>query len=515
MTTPAITAATAATTAANAAITAANAAISASRLQSPGGADPAGSVPPREPVDTVAALAPVLQQLRQAWQSRKPDLAQRRDDLQRLRATLKRRLPEMADVVAADFGHRSRDESLLADGLTVLTAIDHLLGNLRRWTRPRNVGAGWRLWPARAQLRHVPLGVVGVISPWNYPVNLALIPLATAIAAGNHVFLKPSEHTPQTTRFLRELLAEVFPAGRVAVAEGGAEIAAAFAALPFDHLVFTGSTAVGRKVMAAAAQNLTPLTLELGGKSPAIVCDDYPIARAAARLATGKWFNAGQTCIAPDYVLLVGHSRRDELVQALRGEVAARYGDLSGAADDYTRIVNQGQFERLQGWLDEARERGCEIVALAGGHDPARRLFAPVLVLDPPDDIALMREEIFGPVLPVRTVDTLQQAIDHINRRPRPLALYPFSHDRRQVEAILHATVAGGVTVNDALLHFAAENLPFGGVGASGMGAYHGRAGFDAMTKAVPVLWQARRSATDLLRPPYPRIRRLVDLLLR
>ena len=514
MTTPATTAATAAATSANATITAANAAITATGAGRSAGPAPLGDAP-AEAVTTAAALEPTVSRLRQAWQAQPPSYAQRRDDLRRLRAALKRRLPEMADTIAADFGHRSRDETLLADGLTVLAGIDHLLRHLRGWMKPRRVGAGWRLWPARAQLRPVPLGVVGVIAPWNYPVNLALIPLATAIAAGNHVFLKPSEHTPRTTRFLQSLLAEVFPATRVAVADGGADLAGAFAALPFDHLVFTGSTAVGRKVMAAAAANLTPLTLELGGKSPLILCEDYPLERATARLATGKWFNAGQTCIAPDYVLVVGRARRDALVQALRGQVAARYGDLSGDAPDYSRIVNDAQFARLQGWIDEARARGCEVLPLASGHDPARRLFAPVLVLDPPEDLALMREEIFGPILPVLSVDSLQQAIDFVNARPRPLALYPFSHDRRQVEAILRATVAGGVTVNDALLHFAAENLPFGGVGASGMGAYHGRAGFDSFTRQLPVLWQARRNATDLLRPPYPRIRRLIDLLLR
>jgi coniferyl-aldehyde dehydrogenase len=513
MTTPATTAATAATTAANATITAANAAIAAASATPREDTTDGGAR--QEPVTTVAALAPTLQHLRQAWQARQPDHAQRRGDLLRLRAALKRRLPEMAATIAADFGHRSHDESLLADGMTVLSAIDHLLRHLRGWMKPRRVGAGWRLWPARAQLRPMPLGVVGVIAPWNYPVNLALIPVATAIAAGNHVFLKPSEHTPRTTRFLHELLAEVFPASRVAVAEGGAELASAFAGLPFDHLVFTGSTAVGRKVMAAAAANLTPLTLELGGKSPAIVCDDYPIARAAARLATGKWFNAGQTCIAPDYALVVGRERGDALVQALREQVAARYGDLSGDAADYARVINDAQFERLQGWLDEASARGCAVLPLAAGHDPARRLFVPTLVLDPPQDIALMREEIFGPILPVICMDSLEQAIGFVNARPRPLALYPFSHDRGQVETILRSTLAGGVTVNDTLLHCAADNLPFGGVGASGMGAYHGRAGFDALTKALPVLWQARRSATDLLHAPYPRIRRLIDLLLR
>ncbi len=467
-----------------------------------------------DPATPVDALAPTLQSLRAAWQAHKPGHDQRRDDLRALRAALKARLPRMVEAIAADFGHRPRHESLLAEGMPVLTTIDMMLDNLRAWMRPRRVSAGWRLWPARAQLRNEPLGVVGVISPWNYPVNLALVPLATAVAAGNHEFLKPSESTPATSRFLRELLGEVFPADRVAVAQGGADVGAAFAALPLDHLVFTGSTAVGRKVMAAAAPNLTPLTLELGGKSPAIVCPGAPLDRAAARLATGKWFNGGQTCIAPDYVLVVGKARRDALVQALKAEAAARWPDLRGDAADYTRIIDEAQFARLQQWLDEARERGCEVLPLAEGHDPARRVFAPMVVVDPPQDIALMREEIFGPILPVLAVDSLEQAIGFVNARPRPLALYPFGN-RAEAEQVLRATLAGGVTVNDTLLHFAAEHLPFGGVGASGMGAYHGRAGFDAFSKQLPVLWQSRRSASDLLKPPYAPVAKLLDFLVR
>lgn len=461
-------------------------------------------------------ISRVWRSLRDAWLLNRPDIAQREADLRRLRAAFKPRLDEMAAAIAADFGHRSHDESRIADGMSVLSAIDHLLGNLRQWARPRPVPAGAKLWPARAQLRPVPLGVVGVISPWNYPVTLALVPLATAIAAGNHVLLKPSEHTPRTSAFLADLLAAVFPAGRVAVLQGGADVAAAVSALPLDHLVFTGSTAVGRKVMAAAAAHLVPLTLELGGKSPAIVCDDYPLDKAAARLATGKFFNAGQTCIAPDYVL-ISAARRDAFVQQLQQQVVQRYGDFSGATD-YTRIINPGQFERLQGYLRQAHARGVKVIALAD-IEPERadreRLIAPTVVLDPPDDLDLMREEIFGPLLPVRGHVDLQAALDDVLSRERPLALYPFSHDRTTVERILGTVVAGGVTVNDTLLHFAAEGLPFGGVGASGMGAYHGRAGFDGMSKLMPVLWQSRWAATDLLRPPYARVAGLLKLLMR
>ena len=466
------------------------------------------------PHTAASDLAPTLQRLRAGWQAAAPDFRQRRDDLQRLRAALKRRMDEMAAAISADFGHRSVHESRIADGMTVLNGIDHLCKHLRGWMRPQRVGVGWRLLPARAQIRPMPLGVVGVIAPWNYPVNLALIPLATAIAAGNHVYLKPSEHTPRTAEFLRSLLAEVFPPDRVAVATGGAEIGAAFAALPFDHLVFTGSTAVGRKVMAAAAPNLTPLTLELGGKSPVLIADDYPIEQAAARIATGKWFNCGQTCIAPDYVLLPA-GKRDAFVAALRREVQARYGADLGNRDDYTRVVNDGQYARLQGYLDDARARGIETVTLAGTADPAQRLLPPTVLLDPGDDAKVMQDEIFGPLLPLKTYATLDEAMAYINAHERPLALYPFSHDRAVVERILHDTVAGGVSVNDTLFHFAIPDLPFGGVGASGMGAYHSRAGFDAMSKLLPVLWQARRTGGDLLKPPYSRAQWLLDLIVR
>ncbi|MCY7355268.1 MAG: coniferyl aldehyde dehydrogenase [Lysobacter sp.] len=460
---------------------------------------------------STSELHPTLDRLRSAWQAAKPDYHQRRDDLLRLRATLKSRLDEMANTISEDFGHRSQHESLIADGMTVLGEIDHLLAHLRRWMRPKRVGVGWKFWPARAEIRAQPVGVVGVISPWNYPVNLALIPLVTAIAAGNHVYLKPSEHTPRTAQFLRTLLADVFPADRVAVALGGADIASEFSALPFDHLVFTGSTAVGRKVMAAAAQNLTPVTLELGGKSPAIVCADFPLEQAAARLATGKWFNGGQTCIAPDYVL-VDVQRRDALVAALRDEVQRRYGSTSG--DDYTRIINDGQFQRLSGYLDDARTRGHHVIALAEASD-APLSFAPTLVIDPGDDAQVMQDEIFGPILPIKSYDSLDDAIAYVNRHGRPLALYPFSHDRDNIEQILHNTLAGGVTVNDTLLHFGINALPFGGIGPSGMGAYHGKAGFDAYSKQLPILWQSRRAASDWLKPPYFKVDKFIRMLLR
>jgi len=463
-----------------------------------------------------ADLAAIAHSLRHAWHSQRPSLQQRDTDLLRLRMAVKDGMQEMALAIAADFGHRSLDESRIADGMSVLSAIDHLRRHLRRWSRPRRARTGLKLWPARAHLRPTPLGVVGVISPWNYPVTLALVPLATAIAAGNHVLLKPSEHTPRTSAWLAALVAEVFPVERVAVVQGGADVAAAVAGLPLDHLVFTGSSAVGRKVMAAAAQHLVPLTLELGGKSPAIVCADYPLDKAAARLATGKWFNAGQTCIAPDHVL-VDAVRQGELVQLLQQQVQSRYADFSEASD-YTRIINEGQYQRLQGYLAQARERGVTVIPLASvdaERADRERLLVPTVVLDPPADLDLMQEEIFGPILPVIGYHDLATVLERVATGDRPLALYPFSHDRIRIEQILGTVVAGGVTVNDTLLHFAAEGLPFGGVGASGMGAYHGQAGFDALSHLTPVLWQRQWAATDLLKPPYPKIAGILKLLLR
>ena len=446
-------------TAANAAIIAANAAIAAANADQNGNNAPVPDAERAPPADEIAELAPTLERLRKAWRAKKPDYAQRMDDLARLKAAFKARMGEMEAAVRADYGHRSAHETLLADGMTVLGEIDHLRRHLRGWMRPKRASVGWRLWPASARIRHEAVGVVGVMSPWNYPVNLALVPLATAIAAGNHVFVKPSEHTPQTSAWLQQLLADVFPADRVAVALGGAELGAAFSALPFDHLVFTGSTAVGRKVMAAAAPNLTPLTLELGGKSPAIVAADFPIEQAAARLASGKWFNGGQTCIAPDYIL-IDAARRDALVDALRKQVQARYGADMGAASDYTRVINAGQYRRLRGYIDDARTRGLTVIELAtidASRADAEHLIPPTLIIEPDDDAKVMQDEIFGPILPIHGYASLDDALAYVERHDRPLALYPFSYDRSVVETILSRLIAGGVTVNDTLLHFAAN----------------------------------------------------------
>ncbi|HTI95516.1 MAG TPA: coniferyl aldehyde dehydrogenase [Rudaea sp.] len=448
------------------------------------------------PTDLNATLA----RLRAAQQRNVPTYRQRMDDLKRLRIAFKARSEEFAAAMSADFGRRSRHESLLSDTFTVLKEIDYTRRHLRGWMRSKRALADWLFWPASTQVRYQPLGVVGVIAPWNYPVNLALKPLIAAIAAGNHVMLKPSEHTPRTSELLKKLLDEVFPADRVATILGGPDVASAFAALPLDHLFFTGSTAVGRKVMAAAAPNLTPVTLELGGKSPAIVAPDYPIATAVDRIAAGKFLNAGQTCIAPDYVLLPKASI-PAFVEEMKKYVAQHYGDVA-ANPDYSSIVNAGQYSRLKGYLDQAHAAGAKIVELAAG-DAGQRVLPPTLVLDAREDLALMQDEIFGPILPLVGVDSVDAAIAYVNARPRPLALYHFDHDRARTRRVLERTVAGGVSVNDTVMHFAQSALPFGGVGPSGMGAYHGRAGFLALSKAKPVLYQARWTSMKFMRPPY------------
>ncbi len=462
----------------------------------------------------VIDLNALLGRQKDAWQANPPTPAQRLRDLGALREVFKRRFNELTEAMSEDFGRRSTHESLLTDGMTVFHEIDHMRKHLARWSRSRHRMADALFWPARTEIQYRALGVVGVISPWNYPVNLALIPLVSAIAAGNHVMLKPSEHTPRTSELLRDLLAEVFPPERVSTVLGGPEVAAHFAALPFDHLFFTGSTEVGRKVMAAAAPNLTPVTLELGGKSPAIVAVGYPIEKAAQRIAAGKLLNAGQTCIAPDYVL-VPNDQRHAFVEALRAYVTRHYPALK-TTPDYSSIIHDGHYQRLHGLVEEARNSAAEIITLpdASAHDHEHRVFAPTVILDPDPSLRVMQEEIFGPILPVIGYSRIEDAIDFVNARPRPLALYHFDHDRKRTRQVLRSTLAGGVTVNDCVLHIAQSELPFGGVGPSGMGHYHGHTGFLTFSKQMPVLYQARWSSMALLRPPYAKLADFVTRLL-
>ncbi len=458
-------------------------------------------------------LLPQLEQMRAAQRRQPPPYAQRVADLDRLAEAIRKYRDEVVKTVSADFGRRSRHESLLAEVMISLDEIKYMRGHLRAWMRPLRRGVNLPFLPARGEVQYQPLGVVGVMAPWNYPFQLAVVPLANAIAAGNHVMLKPSEHTPRTSDLLARLLSEVFPADRVAVVQGGADVGAAFSRLPFDHLLFTGSTPVGRAVMAAAADNLTPLTLELGGKSPALIAPGYPIEHAAERIAAGKCFNGGQTCVAPDYVL-VPRAQRDEFVRAYLASVRRRYPSLA-SNPDYTAVVNHRQAARLREWLDDARDRGVTVMQYRPDSEvppPGVEMIPPTVLLDPPDEALVMQGEIFGPLLPVKSYDSHDAAIDYINGRDRPLAFYPFDRDRARLQRTLGAVVAGGVCVNDTLIQFGQHDLPVGGVGPSGMGRYHGHTGFLTFSNAVSVLYQSRLNSMWLLDPPFGK---LADFVLK
>lgn len=446
-----------------------------------------------------------------------PSHATRREWLAALERMLRESLGEIEAAIDADFGHRSAHETRLLEAFPCLEGIRHARKHLRRWMANERRPTGRWFLPGRSLLVPQPLGVVGIIVPWNYPLFLAVGPLTGALAAGNRVALKMSEYTPRFAGLFRELVARHLGEGVALVVEGDAETGRAFSRLPFDHLLFTGSTAVGHHVMRAAADKLMPVTLELGGKSPAIVAPGFALARAAERIAVGKTMNAGQTCIAPDYAL-VPRAQLRAFVEALRASVDALYPQLRDTPD-YTHVIDARHYARLAGYLDQARAAGCEVVALSSRMtegDADRRRMPPFALLDPPGDLDVMRDEIFGPLLPVIGYDSLDGAIAHVNARPRPLALYYFDDDSTRIAHLLRATHAGGVTINDTILHIAQDELPFGGVGASGMGAYHGKAGFDTFSKLKPVFRQARVNGLGLFKPPYgPLFERMVKLLMR
>ncbi|PKO32395.1 MAG: coniferyl aldehyde dehydrogenase [Betaproteobacteria bacterium HGW-Betaproteobacteria-9] len=434
-------------------------------------------------------------------------LALRLDRLQRMRALIDVHGVALAEAVQADFGVRSLQLTEVADFFVLRALLGDLEKHTSAWMKPRRVATPIYLQPASAHIQRQPLGVIGVIGPWNYPLQLTLGPAATALAAGNRVMIKPSELTPHTSALLAAVLNQAFATDEVCVVQGGADVAHEFASLPFDHLFFTGSTAVGRKVAAAAADNLTPTTLELGGKSPCIIDASCDIASAALKIAHGKLLNAGQTCIAPDYVLLP-RGREAEFEQAFAAAVVRLFPTIGGNPD-YTSIVSDRHHARLQSLLSEARTQGARVVEIRasiveGAHTVAQeRQMNPVLVFDAPSGLRLMREEIFGPMLPVLTYRKLDDAIATINTGPRPLALYWFGSDTGARDHVLSNTVSGGVTVNDTLLHIAHDNLPFGGVGESGWGAYHGETGFLRFTQQKSVLVQSRFAMGSLFYPPY------------
>ena len=439
-----------------------------------------------------------------------PPAAQRQQWLKALRDLLSAERDPLIDAISQDFSHRSPDETLLAELMPSLHGIHYASRHLKGWMRASRRKVGVAFQPASAKVVYQPLGVVGVIVPWNYPLYLAIGPLVGALAAGNRVMLKLSESTPATGLLLKDLLGRIFPDDLVCVVLGEADIGVAFSQLRFDHLLFTGATSIGKHVMRAAAENLTPVTLELGGKSPAIVSHDVPLKDAAERIAFGKTLNAGQTCVAPDYVL-VPEDRVGSFVEAYRQAVRGFFPTLANNPD-YTAIINDRQLARLNGYISDATSKGALLIPLF--EQGQGRRMGHSLLLNVSDDMTVMQDEIFGPLLPIVPYKDLDQAFAYINQRPRPLALYYFGYDKREQNRVLHETHSGGVCLNDTLLHVAQDDMPFGGIGASGMGHYHGHEGFLTFSKAKGVLIKQRFNAAKLIYPPYGKsIQKLIQKL--
>ena len=451
------------------------------------------------------SLPEQLVRLKQACQAQPmPSLAQRRSRLTALKSALLAHKQALCDALALDYGQRSDYDSLVADILPCVMQINYSLKRLKGWMRPVRRHPGLLLAPARVEVHYQPLGVVGIMVPWNFPVMLSLGPLIGAIAAGNRAMIKLSEFTPHTNAALRTLLEAVFDDDEVVLIEGDAGLAAAFSTLPFDHLLFTGSTAVGRLVMAAAAPQLTPLTLELGGKSPCLIAPDMPLALAVERMIFGKSLNAGQICVAPDYVLLP-RGQEQGFIEAYQTHFRRLY-PKGLDSPDYGSIINAAQYERLTAWLAEAKQAGAEVhpCASPARDDGARRL-VPHLLTEVPGHCQLMQQEIFGPLLPLVPYDSIEEAIAYVAARPRPLALYLMSLDPALQHRLIRETHAGGMAINECLFQVAADDAPFGGIGPSGMGHYHGHEGFLTFSKAKTVLRRGRFSAGTLIHPPYRR----------
>ena len=465
------------------------------------------NAPLESPPVAIDDLARLHRLQREAFaRERYPSLAVRRDRLRRLLELTRRHERAIVDAIDADFGSRSAHETRLAELLIVANGIRDALRDLKHWMRPRRVATPLALLPGRGEILPQPLGVIGIIAPWNYPFQLAMAPATGALAAGNRVLVKPSEITPRTSALLREIVSTAFAEDELAVVTGGADVGAAFASTKFDHLFFTGSTQVGRKVARAAAEQLVPVTLELGGKSPALFAADADLDVAVPRFVAGKLFNAGQTCIAPDYAL-VPSAWRDDFVKRVIATIERFYPTLADNPD-YTAIVDSRHYERLRGLVDDARMRGAQVIEVNPGSealDPARRKLAPVIIAGADDALAVMQQEIFGPLLPIETYEDIDEAIARIARRPSPLAFYYFGRDAALRERVMRETLAGGVTVNDTLWHFGHEDLPFGGVGDSGIGAYHGERSFLTFSNQKSIFHQPRLAPARLLWPPYGR----------
>ncbi|MEO1039910.1 MAG: aldehyde dehydrogenase family protein [Pseudomonadota bacterium] len=455
--------------------------------------------------DQIARMSGLLEAQKTAFaaEPHRP-IEERKADLKKVEEMVKARAEDFAAAISADYGRRSPKETQVTEAGFVIASAKHARQHVARWASSRRKPTPMTLKPGLSYVRREPLGVAGIISPWNYPMQLALAPLVAALAAGCRAMIKPSEYTPRTAELLEETLGGLFSEDHVAVITGGPEAAAAFSALPFDHLFYTGSTQVGRLVAQAAAKNLTPVTLELGGKSPAVIAPDFDTTEAAKTIAWGKFLNAGQTCVAPDYVL-APRGQEKAMGEAIIANAEAFWPDAANNAD-YTGIISDRHHARLGEMVEEARSAGAELVQAAFDESSNARAFPPTVVINPPSDIKLMQEEIFGPVLPVIGHDGMEDAARRVNRGERPLALYVYSKSKTTARRFLSKTMSGGAAVNTPLLHLSVEDLPFGGVGASGQGAYHGEYGFLTFTHERAVFEAPVWHPSRLMAPPYGKV---------
>ena len=443
-----------------------------------------------------------------------PSLELRSDRLDRVVSMVTKYKSEIISALQDDFGNRDPVMSAATEVDSVIGPMMHAKKNLKKWMKTEKrkaaiapLGSALSLLGAKAEIRYQPKGVVGAISPWNFPLNLALAPLAGILSAGNRVMLKPSELTPASSDLTKLMIEEYFDESEIGVFIGDPEVGAAFSGLAFDHLIFTGGTAIAKHVMKAASENLVPLTLELGGKSPVVVGKSSKIKETATRVMQGKTMNAGQICLAPDYALVPEESV-DEFVQATVDVTSEMYPDMKDN-DDFTSIINQRHYDRIQGYISDAKEKGAEVVEINPSNEdfsqqPHHKI-PPTIILNPTEDMQVMQEEIFGPVLPVKTYKDVSETVDYINSKDRPLGLYYFGEDTKEKDFVLDNTTSGGVTVNDVISHITMEDLPFGGVGPSGMGSYHGYDGFKEFSHAKSVYKQSWLNLNKVagLVPPY------------
>lgn len=437
-----------------------------------------------------------------------PSAERRIDWIDRAIALVVDNQKEIVEALSSDFGHRSHEQSLLADVMGSIGPLKHAKKHLRQWMKPekRKVQFPLNLLGAKARVEFQPLGVIGIISPWNFPVNLTWTPLAGVFAAGNRAIIKPSEFTPATSELMARMIRSAYDETEVAVVTGGPAVGEAFARQPFDHLLFTGATSIAYHVMRAAAENLVPLTLELGGKSPVIVSKTAKMDDAAAKIMTGKTLNAGQICLAPDYVF-VPEGRVDEFVAEATKSIKKMFPTIKDNPD-YTSIINQRHYDRITGYVDDAKAKGAKIVEINPANEDMSQQqahkIAPTLIVNPTDDMKVMQDEIFGPVLPIKTYRDVNEVLGYVNAHARPLGLYYFGDDAAEQRNVLDHTTSGGVTVNDVIMHVSMEDLPFGGVGPSGMGSYHGHDGFKTFSHAKAIFVQAKsKMVAEMFRAPY------------